>query len=176
MLTGSVSRTPRHGCCRVLVIDNDSDHAASQLVNEPLAEPQVEITAQIGGTSGAEEIRTVESAQLGRKQEAVARNENKTRNNDTDDEDSDKEDKERKEEQEEDELISPDETKEELNNWLNTTPNASFLAHPRLQITLQTPECSYKELSQLACRYRITTPRKPLLRVANHPSWIWQWR
>jgi hypothetical protein len=74
MLTGSVSRTPCHGCCRGLVIDKDSDHAASQLVNDPLAEPQVEITAQIGGTSGAGEIRTVESAQLGRKQEAVARN------------------------------------------------------------------------------------------------------
>jgi hypothetical protein len=68
--------------CLGLVIDNDSDHAASQLVNGPLTEPQVEITAQIGGTSGAGEIRTVESAQLGRKQEAIARNENKTRNND----------------------------------------------------------------------------------------------
>jgi hypothetical protein len=72
--------------CLGLVIDNDSDHAASQLVNGPLTEPQVEITAQISGASGAGEIRMVESAQLGRKQEAkqeaIARNENKTRNND----------------------------------------------------------------------------------------------
>lgn len=80
--------------------------------------------------------------QLGRKQEAVARNENESRNNDAEDEDSHEEDKERKEEQEEDELISPNETKEELNNWLSITPNASFFAYRRLQITLQTPDCS----------------------------------
>jgi len=85
-------------------------------VNKPLAEPQDQITAQIGGASGAGEIRTVKSAQLGRKQEAVTRNENKTRNNDAEDEGSDEGDKEQKEEQEEDGLISPDETKEELIN------------------------------------------------------------
>jgi hypothetical protein len=148
MLTCRVSRTLAiaAAACRDLVIDNDSDHAASQLADEPLSEPQDQITAQVGGVSGAGEISTVESAQLGRKQEAVARKEYKTRNNDAEDEGSDEEDKERKEEQEEDELISPDDTKEELINWLSTTPNAGFFAHPRLQITLQMPDGSYKEL------------------------------